>query len=169
MRFNTKKLTIAAVIAAAYFALTMLLAPISFGAVQFRVSEILCVLPFFFPESVMGLFVGCLLSNLLGGFGIFDIAFGSLATLTAAVMTMKIRIKWLACLPPVVINAFVIGAVLAYTLTPDIFWSSYPVFGFQVFIGQFAVLYLIGLPLMYALPRMSFFKKLCENRSGNMM
>lgn len=165
MRIDTKRLTIASVIAAGYFALTVLLAPISFGALQFRVSEVLCILPYFFPESAMGLFVGCLLSNLLGGFGIIDVVFGSLATLLAAVMTMKIKIKWLACLPPVVVNGLVIGAVLAYTLNPEEFLRFYVIYGLQVFAGQLGVLYLLGLPLMYALPRMRFFQSLCERSS----
>jgi uncharacterized membrane protein len=163
---NTKKLTIAGVVAAGYFALTVLLAPISFGALQFRVSEVLCILPYFFPESVTGLFVGCLLSNLLGGLGIIDVIFGSLATLLAAVMTMKIKTKWLACLPPVIVNGLVIGAVLAYTLNPGDFWRFYLIYGLQVAAGQLGVLYLLGLPLMYALPRMKFFRGLCDK--GNL-
>lgn len=160
---SSKKLTRAAIIAAAYFALTMLLAPISFGAVQFRLSEAMCILPYFFPEAVLGLFIGCLLSNLLGGFGIIDVVFGSLATLVAAIMTMKIRIKWLACLPPVIVNGLVIGAVLAYSLNPGAFWRFYPIFGLQVFLGQLVVLYIIGLPLLYALPKMKFFAKMFES------
>lgn len=164
INFTVKKLTYAAVIAAAYFALTMLLAPISFGGLQFRVSEALCILPFFLPESVFGLFVGCILANLLGGNGPLDVVFGSLATLLAAVCTMKIRIKWLACFPPVIINAVVIGAVLAYVYSPGTFWAAFPVFGLQVFVGEFGVLYLVGLPLMYALPKFGFFRVLYEKK-----
>ena len=74
-----------AAIAAVYTVLTMVFAPISFGPVQFRISEILCVLPFFTPAAVPGLFVGCFLSNLLCGAAGLDIVFGSLATLIGAV------------------------------------------------------------------------------------
>ncbi len=164
--FSTKKLTKAAVIAALYFGLTMLFAPIGFGALQFRVSEILCILPFFFPESVFGLFIGCLLANLLGGYGVLDIVFGSLATLAAAALTMKIKIKWLACLPPVIMNGAVVGAVIAWSVSPDSFWRAYAVIGSQVFFSELGVMYLLGLPLMYLLPKWKFFRDLYENRSG---
>ncbi len=159
---SVKKLTNAAVIAAIYFGLTMLLAPISFGALQFRVSEALCILPFFFPESVFGLFIGCILANLLGGVGILDVVFGSLATLIAAYLTMKIRIKWLACLPPVILNGVIVGAVIAFSLSPDAFWNAYLVIGAQVFLGELGVMYLMGLPLLYLLPKLRFFRSLYE-------
>ena len=74
-----------AVIAAIYVVLTILFAPISFGPVQFRISEALCVLPYFTPAAVPGVFVGCLLSNLLCGAAALDVIFGSLATLIGAV------------------------------------------------------------------------------------
>ena len=81
MHITTRKLAAAAVTGAAYAALTMLLAPISYGAIQCRVSEVLCILPFFIPCTAWGLFVGCAIANLLSAAGIFDVVFGSLATL----------------------------------------------------------------------------------------
>ena len=85
---------------------------------QLRVSEALCVLPFFMPEATAGLFIGCLMGNLLAGCIPIDIAFGSLATLVAALVTAYIAkkggSKWLLPLPSVVINALVVGAVLCY-------------------------------------------------------
>lgn len=95
-----RRVVLGGVIAAAYAVLCLLLQPISFEAVQFRLSEALCILPLFFPEAVAGLFVGCLLSNLLGGVGILDIVFGSLATLLAAWATRRLRrFPLLALLP----------------------------------------------------------------------
>ena len=82
-----RRIALAAVTAALYAGLTMALAPISFGVVQFRVAEALTLLPFIMPEAVPGLFVGCLLANFLGGFGIIDVVFGSAATLAAACLT----------------------------------------------------------------------------------
>ena len=161
IKFTVKKLTYAAVIAAVYVAITISLAMISFGPLQFRVSEALCILPFFFPAAVPGLFVGCLIANLMTG-NILDIVFGSLATLIAAIMTMKIKIKWLACLPPAIINGIIVGAVLAQSFNPEAFWTYVPVYGFQVFVGELGVLYLVGLPLMYALPKFKFFRALYE-------
>lgn len=89
MDAKTHRLAAAAVIGAAYAVLTMVLAPISYGTVQFRVSEVLCILPYFLPFSTWGLFAGCLIANLITG-NIFDIIFGSMATLCAALCTAAI-------------------------------------------------------------------------------
>ena len=112
---NTKRLTICAVIAAAYAALCLLLAPISYQGVQIRLSEALTILPFIAPYTVGGLFVGCLLANLLNplGINVLDVVFGSLATLLAGLLTARCKSRWLAPLPPVLVNAVIVGAVLA--------------------------------------------------------
>ena len=85
-----KKIVQGALIGALYAALTLVAAPISFGLMQVRISEALCILPFFTPAAVPGLFVGCVVANLLGGAALYDVIFGSLATLLAAVFT-----RWL--------------------------------------------------------------------------
>ena len=82
-------LAAAAIVGAAYAVLTMALAPISYGAIQLRVSEVLCILPYFMPCTAWGLFIGCAVANLLTG-NLFDIVFGSLATLAAALLTAAI-------------------------------------------------------------------------------
>lgn len=110
---NTRSLCISAVIAALYAALTLLLAPISFGAVQLRVSEALTLLPMVMPQAIPGLFVGCLIANLYTGM-ITDIIFGSLATLLAAIGTHVLRrTPALAAACPVVTNAVIVGVVVA--------------------------------------------------------
>ena len=112
----TRRLARGAVIAALYTALTLLLAPISYGQLQVRLSEALTLLPILLPETVPALAIGCLLSNILGGCTIFDIVFGTLATLMACLVTYKlrnVRIKGLAIpasLPPVVFNMIIVGA-----------------------------------------------------------
>ena len=105
-----------AAIAAVYTVLTMVFAPISFGPVQFRISEILCVLPFFKPSAVPGLFVGCFLSNLLCGAAGLDIVFGSLATLIGAVGSFYLgkKSKWLVAVPPILANTVIIPWVLRF-------------------------------------------------------
>ena len=108
-----------AMIAAIYTALTVSLAPISFGVIQFRVSEALCVLPFFTPAAVPGLFIGCLLSNFMGMLMwtavILDVVFGSLATLIGALGSWYLRKhKWMVCLPPIISNMVIIPWVLRY-------------------------------------------------------
>ena len=90
MKFSIRKITLSAVIAALYAALTLLLAPISFGPVQCRVAECLCILPLFTPYAIPGLFLGCLISNIIGSMGMFDIVFGSLTTLVAAILTYRL-------------------------------------------------------------------------------
>jgi len=82
----------------------------SFFPQQLRVAESLTLLPILFPEAIPGLFIGCLVSNLLSPYGLPDIIFGSLATLAAAILTRKLRGNiWVACIPPVAVNAVVIG------------------------------------------------------------
>lgn len=114
-------MTYAAVIAAIYTVLTFVFAPISFGPVQLRISEILCVLPFFTPAAIPGLFLGCFLSNLLLGAASLDVIFGSLATLLGAVGAYQLRKhKALVCIPPILANTIIIPWVLRYAYgSPD--------------------------------------------------
>ena len=88
---TTRSLCVSAIIAALYAALTLLLAPLSYGPVQLRVSEALTLLPVLLPQSIPGLFVGCMLANLMGACPWQDIVFGSLATLLAALGTWTCR------------------------------------------------------------------------------
>ena len=83
MKINTRKLVTAAIIGALYAGLTMVLSPISYGPIQMRVSEVLCILPYFLPYTAWGLFFGCIVANLISAAGILDVVFGSLATLLA--------------------------------------------------------------------------------------
>jgi uncharacterized membrane protein len=111
----------AAVIAALYVALTMAFAPISFGSVQLRVAEALTILPLFGFAAVPGLFLGCLLANLLGGAVILDIVFGSLATLIGAFGGWLLRKnRWLVPIPAILANTAIIPFVLKYGYGVDI-------------------------------------------------
>lgn len=105
-----------AMIAAVYVVLTLVFAPISYGEVQVRVSEALTVLPYFTPAAVPGLFVGCLIANILGGAILPDIIFGSIATLLGAFGTylLRKRTRFLAPLPPIVANTVIVPFVLYY-------------------------------------------------------
>ena len=169
---TTRKLALAAVVAAAYAVLTLILAPISFSSIQFRVSEVLCILPCFFPCTAQGLFAGCIVANLLSPMGIsmFDVVFGSLATLGAGVMTAwlgkrehTLKNQILACLMPVLFNAVIVGAVLTWAyeiyMVPGNAFLSYLVNGATVGFGELVVLFVLGLPLMRWLPKQKFFQK----------
>lgn len=152
MRFTTRKLVFAAMIGGLYLALTMMAIGISFGPVQFRVSEVLCVLPFLFPECAPGLFIGCLLSNLFSNYGIPDVVFGSLATLLAAVLTSKCKNKFLAPIPPIIINAVVVGAIITYYEGAGL--APFPLFAAQVGFGELVVCAGLGIPLLLTLEKL---------------
>ena len=113
---NTLFLAQSAMIAAIYVVLTVILAPFSYGEVQVRVSEALTILPVFTPAAIPGLFVGCLISNILGGCILPDIIFGSIATLLGACFTylLRNRNKFLAPLPPIIFNILIVPFVLHY-------------------------------------------------------
>ena len=113
---KTRLMTEYALIAAVYVALLLLFKPISFGAIQFRIAEALCVLPFFSLSAVPGLALGCLLGNFFSGAAMPDVIFGTFATLLAAILSYKLRTvsKWLVCLPPILANAIIVPFVLQY-------------------------------------------------------
>ena len=113
---KTRLMTESALIAAVYVALVLLFKPISFGALQFRIAEALCVLPFFRLSAVPGLALGCLLGNFFSGAAMPDVIFGTFATLLAAILSYELRTvsKWLVCLPPILANAIIVPFVLQY-------------------------------------------------------
>ena len=168
MPVKIRETALSAITGAAYASLTVLLSSLSYGPIQFRVSEVLCVLPFYFPSMSWGLFAGCALANIISGAGVYDMIFGSLATLIAALLTARIGKPYretdalpgtgaslLACLMPVFVNAPVVGAVLAFTLVPhEAFWPSLLLFGAQVGLGELAIMTLAGLPLLRTIPRL---------------
>ncbi len=114
-KLSVRRLVRCAVIAAVYVVVCLVLAPFSYGAVQVRVAEALCLLPVFGAEYIVGVTLGCFLANLLGS-TVVDVVFGTLATLLACLVTYKlrdIRVKGLAIpasLPPVVFNMIIVGA-----------------------------------------------------------
>ena len=106
----------AAMIAAIYVVITLVFAPFSYGEVQVRLSEALTILPAFTPAAIPGLFIGCLISNILGGCIIPDIVLGSLATLIGAIFTYSLRnkSKYLAPVPPILANALIVPFILRF-------------------------------------------------------
>ena len=157
MNLTTKKLTAAALTGAAYAVLSYFgsVFGITYGPIQCRFSEALCVLPFFLPEAVPGLFVGCLVTNLMSTVGPLDIIFGSMATLLAALWTAKMPNKFLATLPPVICNAVIIGAMIAWY--EGGFSAQFPaLFAYNaltVGIGEAIACCVLGLLLLEVMPR----------------
>ncbi len=146
---KAKDLARGALIGALYVLLTLLFAPISSGLAQMRVSEALCVLPCFTFSAVPGLFIGCLIANLLTGAAPYDVLFGSLATLLAAIAAWRMRRagwnRWLMPLPSVLFNALIVGWLLCYVYAVGV---SFPLCALYVGAGQAAACYGLGMPLM---------------------
>ena len=142
-RSQVLKLTQGAMIAALYVVLTMAFAPISFGPMQLRIAEALTILPLFTFAAVPGLFAGCILANILGGGVIWDIIFGSLATLIGAWLGYKLREnRWLVPLPAVVSNTLIIPFVLRYGYgVADI---PLPLMMVYIAAGEIAGCYILG-------------------------
>ena len=149
----TRSLTRVALIAGVYAAVTLAFFPLSYGAIQVRVAEALTVLPFLTPLAIPGLFVGCLLANILGGFGFYDIVFGSLATFAAAYVTSRMRSPALAPLPPVIINALVVPAYLS-----SIVRVPYFPLVISIAVGEAIACYALGYPLLLYLRRHQGFR-----------
>jgi uncharacterized membrane protein len=154
-RTLARRAAFSAVVGALYAALTVCFAPLGFGLVQFRFAEALCLLPFYAPETVPGLFLGCLLANLFSPFGPLDIVGGSLATLLAALAVARVRRRALTPVPVVLLNALLVGGVLAYELRVPYVWAAV-----QVGFGELAVCAVLGLPLLYALSRVPSFRRM---------
>ena len=173
MKFTTRQITQAALIAAIYLVLTLAFIPISFGLIQFRIAEALMLLAAITPAAIPGLFVGCILANLIGGLGIVDIIFGSLATLIAALVTYyggrmipaglrKIK-PFLLPLPTIIFNGIIVGGYLPFII-PEI-RSLNNNLGIvlamtigAVMLGELVVTYVLGVPLYFGIKRSRIFR-----------
>ena len=160
-KFSVRDLTLAAMLAAVYAVLTMALPIPQYGGVQIRFAEALTVLPFLFPAATPGLFVGCLIANLLSPYGLLDVVAGSAATLIACLWTQSLRNRWLAPLPPVVCNAVIVGAEIAYFATLDgaAFWPAYAFNAFTVGLGEAIACFVLGTLLLRAMERVPVLKR----------
>ena len=151
---KTVFLTKAAAIAALYVILTLLANAMGLAnySIQVRFSEALTILPAFTPAAIPGLFIGCLLSNILTGCIVWDIVFGPLATLLGALGTYLLRkkSKWLATIPPILFNTLIIPFVLSYAYQ---FEGSLPYFILTVGIGEIISCGILGMILYSALSK----------------
>lgn len=148
---NTKYLLQAAIIASAYAVLTIVLMPFSYGIMQIRVSEALTILPYYTPAAIPGLFVGCLVSNMISPYGILDMVLGSIATLIAATCSYLLRKRpILVPLPPVIANGVIIGSMLYYA-----YGIPMPLYACMLWValGQLIACYGIGYPLLLYLKK----------------
>ncbi|MBD5632533.1 MAG: QueT transporter family protein [Clostridia bacterium] len=153
--FTTKRICRAGVIAALYAVITWVLGPYAYGPLQFRPAEALCILPLFFPESVPALYIGCMLANLMSGYGVYDIFLGSVATLLAAFLTYGtgrlIKNHVLRVIVggffPIIINAFLIPLVWILAGSEIAYWYEFGV----MILNEALWIYALGIPLYFGL------------------
>ena len=165
---RTQRLLKIAMIAAVYTAISMFLAPLSFGPLQIRIAEALTILPVLSFMPVWGLTLGCALTNFLGALsgvnilGFWDVLFGTLATLVAAWLSYRYRhitykgVPWLSALFPILVNGIVIGAELAILL--NLPFTGFLTSAFWVAGGEALSVIVVGLPILHRLQKGSFAK-----------
>ena len=161
-KFTTRDLSLAAIIAAVYAVLTLILPIPAFTGIQVRLSEALTVLPFLFPGTWPGFRWGGLVANLLSPYGPLDVVLGSAGTLVAALLTQKAPKTWLAPLPPVVCGMVLLGGMLAWYEVgfSDQFLPLFAANALWVGIGQAVSCYGLGLPLIGVLNKTGAAKRI---------
>ena len=159
---STRKLTRGALIAALYVGLTYVstIFGLSSGAIQFRISEALCILPIFMPEAIPGLFIGCIVANIVSGCVLWDVVFCSIATLIGALgaymlRAIPTRIKWLATLPNMISNMVIVPFVLMYAYGVE---AGFFALALSVGIGEAVCGVIGGTTLYYAVKDLKIFK-----------
>ena len=159
---SVREMTLAAMLAAIYAVLTMVLPIPQYAGVQIRMAEALTVLPFLIPGAASGLFVGCVIANLLSPYGLLDVVAGSAATLLACLWTQRLRSRYLAPLPAVLCNGVIVGGVVAFAQTGfgPAFWSAYLLNALSVGVGELIACYVLGSILLTTLPRIKFFREM---------
>ena len=162
-KLNPRQIALNGIVAGLYAAITILTASSAYGNIQFRISEALMMLLLFEPSLTVGLTLGCLIANIFStvSISVLDMVVGTSATLLACLLTTRIKKPWLAPLPTILVNAVMVGAMLSWLYMPsEQFWNGLLVFGGEVGAGEAAVLYVLGIPLYYAMKKTNFIEKL---------
>lgn len=163
-RKKLRKLTLCAAVAALYAALTILTAPFSYGLVQFRLSEAFVALCAVEPVLGVGITLGCFLANLFSTVTALDTVVGTAATALACLWTAKCKRSWLIPLPNVLVNAALVGGMLAFVLFPENVPVGFAVAAAQVGAGELVVMYALGLPLYLYIKKTDLIPRLLEDR-----
>lgn len=150
---KTKRIAFCGLVAAVYAVVTLTTSAFAFGPIQFRIAEVLCMLCFFTPSAIWAVTAGCFIANLFSPLPL-DLLFGTLATLVGCLGAVRCKNPWLIPLPVALSNAVIVGAELAIAFYPaELFLTGIIISGLQVAIGEFAVLYVLGVPLLQLLRR----------------
>lgn len=154
-------------IAALYVALTFFSAAIgvAYSGIQFRISEVLTILPILTPNAIPGLAIGCFISNLSSPFGLVDVVFGTISTIITAVLTRALRnirfkdIPFLSFMPPVFLGAVSVGLIVSFFNLGKFYWPLFlPIF-LNVFLSQFIICYILGIPFFIILKKQEFYRR----------
>lgn len=155
---NIRKITRQGIVAAIYVVLTIILAPFGYGPIQFRISEILAILPFFNAEYVIGVSLGCFIANMYSSVGVIDMFVGTFHTFITGYIMTKVRNFYIACLVPV-LGMFIIAFEI-YFMMPNP--TGFFVILAELMSSEFAVLYIIGVPIFYVLSKNEKITKILE-------
>ena len=162
-RFSTRQLTFAALVGAMYVVLGYFgnIFSLTFGVIQCRFAEALTVLPFLSPVATWGLFVGCIITNILSPYGPLDMIFGSLATLLAGLLTARCKSKWVAPLPPVLCNAVIVSSVIAFQEVgfTKAFMAAFGYHALTIGAGEILACYGLGMLLLAACDKVKGMRK----------
>ena len=164
-KWSARQIALNGIVAGIYAALTILTASFSFGRIQLRLAEALIPLVCLEPSLCVGLTLGCLLANLFSTVSALDIFVGTAATFIACVLTVPIKKSVLAPLPAIIVNALLVGAMLSFVYMPAaLFWEGLLMMGGSVALGQTAVLYVLGLPLLLICKKRSLIDNLLQKK-----
>ena len=163
-KLNTRQIALNGVVAGLYAAITILTASFAYGDIQFRIADALCLLVALEPSLTVGLTLGCVIANIFSAVSVLDIVVGSAATLIGCMLTARMKKTGLLPLPTILGNAVLGGAMLAFVLTPETFWSGFALMGAQVAAGEVAVLYILGVPLYLSFRKSDILGRLLRER-----
>ena len=159
-KLTTRQIALNGVVAGLYAAITILTASFAYGNIQFRIADSLCVLVVLEPSLPVGLTLGCLISNIFSTVSALDIVIGTAGTLLGCLLAARVKQDWLVPVPVILANAVLVGAMLAYVLTPDALVQGFFINGGEVLLGEAVVLYLLGVPLLLFFRRSGLMEKL---------
>lgn len=171
-KHSVRELTLAAMVAAMYAVMGYFghVFGLTFGPVQFRFAEALTLLPFLFPAATPGLFVGCLITNLLSPYGPLDLVVGSVATLLAALWTQRVKNRWVAPVPAILCNAVLVGFTIAWSESggnAETLLAAWVFQGGKLAVEEGLVCYVLGEFLLSALMKMKLGPKFLDRTKEN--
>ena len=157
-KLTTRQIALNGVAAGLYAAITILTASFAYGNIQFRIADALCVLVVLEPTLTVGL------SNIFSTVSALDIVIGTAGTLLGCLLAARVKKDWLVPVPIMLANAVLVGAMLAYVLTPTALVQGFFINGGEVLLGEAVVLYLLGVPLLVFFRKNGVMEKLMKEK-----